>query len=108
MVHVVWESDLQNGRMATVKRHRHTPEQAIRKLREGERLLTEGRDLIEVLRLLEITDSTWHRWRKTCGGMKAEMACRQRRPRWAANISDRDGQPAPGARPRHATATLDP
>jgi hypothetical protein len=31
--------------MTTVKRHRHTPEQAVRKLREGERLLGEGKDL---------------------------------------------------------------
>lgn len=31
-------------------RHRHTPEQVIRKLRDGERLLNEGKDLTEVLR----------------------------------------------------------
>ncbi len=34
-----------------MKRHRHTPEQAVRKLREGERMLNEGKDLTEVLRL---------------------------------------------------------
>lgn len=28
-----------------MKRHRHTPEQVVRKLREGERLLNEGMDL---------------------------------------------------------------
>src|SRR6266550_4082034 len=33
-----------------MKRHRHTPEQVVRKLREGERLLSEGKDLAEVLR----------------------------------------------------------
>ena len=33
-----------------MKRHRHTPEQIVRKLREGERLLNEGKDLTEVLR----------------------------------------------------------
>ena len=62
--------------MTTVKRHRHTPEQAVRKLREGERLLNEGRDLTEVLRHLEIAESTWNRWRSQYGGMKADAAKR--------------------------------
>ena len=53
-----------------MKRHRHTPEQAVRKLREGERLLNDGKDMTEVLRLLEITESTWNRWRSRYGGMK--------------------------------------
>lgn len=62
--------------MNTVKRHRHTPEQAVRKLREGERLLNEGKDLAEVLRHLEIAESTWNRWRSQYGGMKASAAKR--------------------------------
>lgn len=33
-----------------MKRHRHTPEQIVRKLREGERLLDEGKDITEVVR----------------------------------------------------------
>ena len=37
-----------------MKRRRHTPEQAVRKIREGERLLNEGQDLVEVLRHLEV------------------------------------------------------
>ena len=52
-----------------MKRHRHTPEQAVRKLREGERMLNEGKDLTEVLRHLEIAESTWNRWRNQYGGM---------------------------------------
>ena len=76
MVHLLWESDPENGRMTTVKRHRHTPEQAVRKLREGERLLGEGMDLAEVLRHLEIAESTWNRWRGQYGGMKADAARR--------------------------------
>ena len=61
-----------------MKCHRHTPEQVVRKLREGERLLNEGKDLTEVLRHLEITDSTWHRWVKKYGAMKANDAKRLR------------------------------
>ena len=59
-----------------MKRHRHTPEQIVRKLREGERMLNEGKDLTEVLRTLEITESTWARWRTQYGGMKADGAKR--------------------------------
>jgi len=59
-----------------MKRHRHSPEQAVRKVREGERLLNEGKDLAEVLRHLEIAESTWNRWRNQYGGMKAEEAKR--------------------------------
>jgi len=60
----------------TMKRHRHTPEQIVRKLREGDRLLNEGNDLAEVLRQLEVSESSWHRWRAQYGGMKADEAKR--------------------------------
>jgi transposase-like protein len=62
--------------MTTMKRHRHKPEQAVRKLREGERLLSEGTDLTEVLRHLEIAESTWNRWRNQYGGMTVDTAKR--------------------------------
>jgi transposase len=61
------------GRIITVvKRRRHTPEQVVRKLREADRLLGEGRDLAEVARLLEVSEQTYHRWRAQYGGMKAD------------------------------------
>ena len=59
-----------------MKRHRHTPEQAVRKVREGERLLNDGADLAHVLRMLEISEATWNRWRAQYGGMKASQAKR--------------------------------
>ena len=61
-----------------MKRHRHTPEQAVRKVREGERLLNDGKDLTEILRMLEISEATWNRWRSQYGGMKAREAKRLR------------------------------
>ena len=61
-----------------MKRHRHTPEQIIRKVREGERLLNDGKDLAEILRVLEISEATWNRWRGQYGGMKATQAKRLR------------------------------
>ena len=60
--------------MTDMKRRRNSPEQAIRKLREGERRLNAGEELGLVLRQLEITESTWNRWRSTYGGMKAADA----------------------------------
>ena len=57
-----------------MKRHRHTPEQAVRKLQEGERMLSEGKDLTDVLRHLEIAESTWNRWRNQYGGMNTAGA----------------------------------
>jgi putative transposase len=59
-----------------MKHQRHTPEQVIRKLAEGEKLLNAGNDIAEVCRQLEITESTWHRWRNQYGGMKANDAKR--------------------------------
>jgi putative transposase len=63
-------------RTTMAKRRRHTPEQVIRKLREGERLLGEGQDLAAVCKHLEVSEQTWHRWRNQYGGMKAEDAKR--------------------------------
>lgn len=60
--------------MAT--RRRHTPEQIIRKLREGERLIGQGTGLTEVCQQLEISEPTWHRWVAQYGGMKADDAKR--------------------------------
>ncbi len=57
-----------------MKGRHHTLEQVIRKLAEGEKLLAQGTSLEEVCRHLEITDSTWHRWRNQYGGMKADDA----------------------------------
>lgn len=53
-------------------RRRHTPEQVVRKLREADRLLTEGKDVAEVARHLGVSEQTYHRWRAQFGGMKAD------------------------------------
>ena len=59
-----------------MKRRRHTPEQVIRKLREADRLLAEGRTTAEVARALEVSENTYFRWRNQFGGMKADDAKR--------------------------------
>ncbi len=59
-----------------MKRRRHSPEQIVRKLREADRLLAEGREVPEVAKALEISEATYHRWRAQYGGMKADDAKR--------------------------------
>ena len=59
-----------------MKRSRHTPEQIIRKLREAERLQGEGKTIGEVVKHLEVSEQTFHRWRNQYGGMKAQDAKR--------------------------------
>ena len=55
---------------------RHTPEQIIRKLAEGQKLLAGGMDVEDVCRQLGIAESTWARWLSQYGGMKADDAKR--------------------------------
>ena len=46
--------------------------EVVRKLREADRLLSEGTELPEVFKHLEIAEATYHRWRNQYGGMKAD------------------------------------
>ena len=71
----VWAGRIDDD-MASNKRRRHTPDQIIRKLAEGNKLLATGQELAEVCRHLEIAESTWHRWLAQYGGMKANDAKR--------------------------------
>jgi transposase-like protein len=57
-----------------VRAKRHTPNQVIRKLREAELLLGEGKSTAEVAKALGVSENTFHRWRNQYGGMKAEDA----------------------------------
>ena len=57
-----------------MKRKRHSPEQVIRKLREADRMLSEGKEIAAVCQALEVSEATFHRWRNPYGGMKANDA----------------------------------
>jgi len=57
-------------------RRRDTPEQIIRKLAEGQKLLASGMTVEEVCRKFAIAESTWARWLNQYGGMKANDAKR--------------------------------
>lgn len=62
--------------MTKTRRKRHTPEQIVKKLRDGETMLNAGQKLAAVLQTLEVSEATWHRWRNQYGGMKSEEAKR--------------------------------
>lgn len=59
-----------------MKRKRHSPEQIIRKLRDADRMLSEGKQIGAVCQALEVSEATFHRWRNQYGGMKADEAKR--------------------------------
>ena len=46
------------------RRRRHTPEQIVRKLRDADAMLNAGKDLAVVLQALEVSESTYERWRR--------------------------------------------
>jgi putative transposase len=60
----------------TTRRRRHSPEQIVKKLRDADAMLNSGRDLAAVLQSLEVSESTYERWRNQYGGMKSEEAKR--------------------------------
>jgi transposase-like protein len=57
-----------------VKQRHHTPEQIVRKVAEGQKLLAEGKSIDELAKYLEVTPATWYRWVNQYGGMKADDA----------------------------------
>ncbi len=59
-----------------MKRRRHTPDQVVRKLREADRLLGEGKSTTEVAKHLEVSEPTLQRWRSQYGSLKADDAKR--------------------------------
>ena len=55
-----------------MKRTRHTPEQIVRKLRDADTALSEGKTVEDVCKQLEISEQTYHRWRNRYGGMNSD------------------------------------
>jgi putative transposase len=54
---------------------RHTPEQ-VRKLTQADRLLSEGNDVADVCRELQVSEQINYRWRNQFGRLKADDAKR--------------------------------
>jgi len=54
------------------RRKRHTPEEVIARLRDADRLLSEGKSVAQVCQQFGVSEATYHRWRVTFGGMKQD------------------------------------
>jgi transposase-like protein len=57
-------------------KRRHTVEEIVTKLREGEVLQAKGQSVIEACRQLGISEQTYYNWRKEYGGLKMDQAKR--------------------------------
>ncbi len=55
---------------------KHSTEQIIRKLREAEVELAQGRSVHDVCKQLGVTNQTYYRWRKEYGGIRTDQARR--------------------------------
>ena len=53
-------------------RKKHNPDEIIWKLRQAEVWQNEGQTIGQVCQKLEVSEQTFHRWRHTYGGMKAD------------------------------------
>ncbi len=56
------------------RKRRYSTEQIIRKLREADVFLSQGKSAEEIGRLLEISKQTYYRWRKEYGGLNMTQA----------------------------------
>ncbi len=55
---------------------RHSAEEIVGKLRQADVELGRGKSVMEVCRLLGVTEPTYYRWRKEYGGLKTDQAKR--------------------------------
>jgi transposase-like protein len=55
---------------------KHTPEQVVTKLREAEKLRSEGLTIAQAARKLGVTEQTLHRWRNQYGDLSRDQAKR--------------------------------
>jgi transposase-like protein len=55
---------------------RYKADEIIGKLREAEVLSSQGMDVDEVCRKIEVTKNTYYRWRKEHGGLRVDQAHR--------------------------------
>ena len=59
-----------------MKRKKHSAEQIVRKLREAEASISAGSTVGQVCQALEISEQTYHRWKKKYGGLSEDEARR--------------------------------
>lgn len=55
---------------------KHTPEQIVTKLREAEKLRSQGATIAQAARTLGVTEQTLHRWKNQYGDLSRDQAKR--------------------------------
>lgn len=60
------------------RRKKHTAEEIIKKLREAEVELAQGKTVGVVCKKLEVTEQTYYRWRREYGGLEMDQAKRMK------------------------------
>ena len=55
---------------------KHKPEEIVAKLRQVDVLVSQGRNVSEVVRAISVTQFTFYRWRKEYGGLKGSQVKR--------------------------------
>jgi len=56
----------------------HSAEEIIRKLRQSDVLLSQGKTVAEICREIGVSDATYYKWRKDYGGLGVEQARRMK------------------------------
>jgi transposase-like protein len=67
---------IQRDMLEPSRRKKYTAEQIIAKLHETEALQSQGNRSGETVRQLGISDMTYYKWRKECGGLRVDQAKR--------------------------------
>jgi len=57
-------------------RKRYTQEKIIRKLREAEVMISQGKSISQAARQIGIVDQTYYKWRREYGGMSVDQVKR--------------------------------
>ena len=60
----------------TMARKLHKPEEIVAKLRQVDVLTGQGRSIAEAVKTIEVTETTYFRWRAEYGGMKSDQVKR--------------------------------
>jgi transposase-like protein len=65
------------GGNSRIKARRHAPEQAIAKVRQGQKMPNDGPQMVEVIKELQVTEATWYRWLNQYGSEKNAEASKR-------------------------------
>ena len=57
-------------------RKRHTAEEIVAKLRQVDVLMAQGRQVVDAVRAIGVTEVTYYRWRNEHGGLKGDQVKR--------------------------------